>query len=153
MTDEVDILGKVPIFSSVEKTDLERLATLTHRHLFHEGDVIIREGEHDRRLFVTVSGKVEVIKSLGTKSERRLREFGPLSYFGEMALIDDLARSASVVATEETEVLSLDHLDLRQEIEKYPAVAFELLRMLSQRIRSIEENMMNLLNNFLPSLY
>ena len=150
---EVDILAKVPIFSSIGKTDLERLASSTRRHLFHKGDVIIREGEHDRRLFVVVSGEVEVIKSRGTKSERSLREFGPHSYFGEMALIDDLARSASVVAKDETEVLSLDHLDLRQEMEKYPAMAFELLRMLSQRIRSIEESMMNLLNNFLPSLY
>ena len=150
---EVDILAKVPIFSSVEKTDLERLANSTRRHLFHEGDVIISEGEHDRRLFVIVSGEVEVIKSRGTKSERSLREIGPQSYFGEMALIDDLARSASVVAKGDTEVLCLDHLDLRQEIEKYPAMAFELLRMLSQRIRSIEESMMNLLNNFLPPLY
>jgi len=67
-----------------------------------------------------------------------------------MALIDDLVRSASVVAKEETEVLILDQWELRQEIEKYPAMAFELLQMLSQRIRAIEKTMVNAIGAFLP---
>jgi CRP-like cAMP-binding protein len=67
-----------------------------------------------------------------------------------MALIDDLVRSASVIAKTDTHLLSLDQLDLRQAIEKYPIISFELLQMLSRRIRVIEKTLINTLGTFLP---
>ena len=150
MINKVDFLTKVSIFSHMKKPDIHRIAELVQYHLFHDGDLIIREGDHDRQLFIIVNGKAEAIKNLGEKNEKRVRTLGPYSYFGEMALIDDLVRSASVVAKEETQTLSLAQWDLRQEIEKYPAMAFELLKMLSQRIRAIEKTMINTLGVFLP---
>jgi CRP-like cAMP-binding protein len=99
---------------------------------------------------VIVSGEVEVIKGLGAKNERHVRNLGPLSYFGEMALIDDLVRSASIVAKKQTEVLILEQWNLRQEIERYPAMAFELMRMLSQRIRAIEKTIVEAIGGLLP---
>ena len=150
MSTEVDFLCKVSIFSLMKKEDLERLAKQTQHHFFHKGAVIIREGGRDRRLFIIISGEVEVIKGLGSKNERHLRTLGPHSYFGEMSLIDDLVRSASVVAKGDTQILSLDQWDLRKEIEKYPVMAFELLQMLSRRIRTIEKSMINMLGALLP---
>lgn len=148
--DAADFLTGVPIFSLMKNRDLRRIAKRTQSHLFHGGDVIIREGELDGRLFMIVRGKVEVIKSLGGRNERHVRTLGPHSYFGEMALIDDLIRTASVIAQEETEVLVLEQWNLRQEIEKYPAVAIELLQMLCRRIRAIEKSMINTLGALLP---
>lgn len=150
MSTEVDFLCKVSIFSLMKKEDLERLAKQTQHHFFHKGEVIIREGGRDRRLFIIISGEVEVIKGLGSKNERHLRTLGPHSYFGEMSLIDDLVRSASVVAKGDTQILSLDQWNLRKEIEKYPVMAFELLQMLSRRIRTIEKSMINMLGALLP---
>ena len=150
MVNEVDFLCKVSIFSLMKKEDLERLAKQTQHHFFHKGEVIIREGGRDRRLFIIISGEVEVIKGLGSKNERHLRTLGPHSYFGEMSLIDDLVRSASVVAKGDTQILSLDQWNLRKEIEKYPVMAFELLQMLSRRIRTIEKSMINMLGALLP---
>lgn len=147
---KADFLAKVSLFSLIKKSDLKRTAKLTRNHLFHEGDVIIREGDRDGRLFIITSGLVEVIKNLGSKNERHLRTMGPRSYFGEMALIDNLVRSASVVAKGDTQILSLDHWDLLREIEQYPAMAVELLQMLSRRIRAFEKNMINTLGTFLP---
>jgi len=147
---KADLLSNVSVFSLMKKEDLQRIAKLAQYHLFREGDVIIREGDHGRQLFIIVSGKVEIIKDLGEKNERRLRIFGPHSYFGEMALIDGLVRSASVVAKKDTQVLSLDQLNLRQEIEKYPTLAIELLQMLSRRVRAIEKSMINTLGAYLP---
>ena len=148
--DKADLLSKVSFFSLLKKEDLLRIAGKAQHHSFHGGDIIIREGDRDRRLFIIVSGEVEVIKSLGEKNERRVSTFGPRSYFGEMALIDDLDRSASVVAKEDTQVLCLDHWNLLEEIEKYPAIAIELLQMLSRRVRAIEKSMINMLGTFLP---
>jgi CRP-like cAMP-binding protein len=150
MVTEVDFLSKVSIFSLMKKEDLERIAKKTQHHFFHKGEVIIREGGRDRRLFIIISGEVEVIKGLGSKKERHLRTLGPHSYFGEMSLIDDLVRSASVVAKGDTQILSLDQWNLHKEIEKYPAMAFELLQMLSRRIRTIEKSMINMLGALLP---
>jgi CRP-like cAMP-binding protein len=150
MVAEVDFLSKVSIFSLMKKEDLERIAKQTQHHFFHKGEVIIREGDRDRRLFIIMRGEVEVMKGLGSKKERRLRTLGPHSYFGEMSLIDDLVRSASVVAKGDTQILSLDQWNLHKEIEKYPAMAFELLQMLSRRIRTIEKSMINMLGALLP---
>jgi len=147
---DVEFLSGVSIFSLMKKRDLSRIAKLTRHHLFHKGDIIIKEGERDGRLFIIVSGEVEVIKGLGSQSQRHLQTLGPHSYFGEMALIDNLVRSASVIAIQDTQVLSLDHWNLRQDIEKYPSVAVELLQLLSWRIRAIEENLVNVLGGFLP---
>ncbi len=138
--DDVDILSKIALFSLMKKRDLRRLAKLTQRHLYKKGDVIINEGARDGRLFVIVSGEVAVIKGLGGSSEMFLRRLAPDTYFGEMALIDDYVRTASVVAQMDTEVLSLDQWNFRDEIKKYPSVAIELLQTLSRRIRAFERN-------------
>ncbi|UCG81607.1 MAG: Crp/Fnr family transcriptional regulator [Desulfobacterales bacterium] len=61
-----------------------------------------------------------------------------------------MGRSASVIAKEDTQVLSIEQWSLRQEIEKYPTIAFELLQVLSRRIRAIEKSMINTLGTFLP---
>lgn len=150
MINKANFLAKVPFFSLMKKMELERIAKQAREHLFHDGDIIFNEGDPDKRLFIVVSGEVEVIKNLGTKKEKRLGTFGPRSYFGEMALIDDLVRSASVIAKADTLLLSLDQLDLRQEIEKYPIISIELLQMLSRRIRVIEKTLINTLGTFLP---
>ena len=147
---EAEVLAKVSLFSGMKASDLERIASLAQSHVFQAGETIIREGDRDGRLFVVVSGEVAVIKGLGKKNERYVRTLGPLSYFGEMALIDDLVRSASVVAKGETGVLILDQWSLHQDIERYPAMAFELMRMLSQRIRAIEKTIVDAIGGLLP---
>ena len=147
---KADIISKISIFSLMKKRDLGRIAKLAQRHLIHKGEVIIREGDRDGRLFIIISGEVEVIKNLGKKNEQRLNILGPHRYFGEMALIDDLARSASVIAKEDTQVLSIERLNLHREIEKYPTLALELLQVLSRRLRATEKSMINTLGAFLP---
>jgi len=152
MSTKTDFIAKVPLFSPLRESDLEQIAELTQFHTFQKGEVIIREDDKDRRLFVIVNGEVEVVKGLGSPGEWRLRVLGPHNYFGEMALIDDLPRSASVVAKRDTEVLSLDQRNFLQAIEKNPAMVFELLQKLSRRIRELEEVVENTLGAILPLL-
>lgn len=147
---EEEILARVSIFSHMRPRELKRLSRLARFRTYAPGEVIIREGERDGQLFVIESGYVDVIKGFGTAGQRCLRTLGPLSYFGEMALIDDLIRSASVVAQEATQVLVLGQWNLRQAIEKHPVIAVELLQTLSRRIRTVEENLLKVLGGFLP---
>ena len=67
-----------------------------------------------------------------------------------MALVDALARSASVVAKETTEIVSLDQPDFHKEVERNPAIAFELLTVLSHRVRALEKIIMNSLGGLVP---
>jgi CRP/FNR family cyclic AMP-dependent transcriptional regulator len=147
---KASFLAGVPLFSGVPKPDLEHIGQQAKERKVKAGEVIIREGECDRRLFFIISGTVKVVKNLGRPDERILKLMGPREYFGEMALIDELTRSASVVAKESVRVLILDQLDLRKEIEKYPAMAIELLRTLSRRLRAMEATVIHTLGSLLP---
>jgi CRP-like cAMP-binding protein len=150
MVDDADFLARVPLFSRLNKEELTGLAGRVQRHSFAEGDEIIKEGDTDRRLFIIVSGSVEVIKGKGERNERKLAAFGPLDYFGEMTLIDDLVRSATVVAKEAVEALSLDQADFLLELDTNPTIAIELLRVMSQRVRVLEKIAMSSLGGLLP---
>jgi CRP/FNR family cyclic AMP-dependent transcriptional regulator len=143
-------LEGVPLFSGVSIPELERIGRQAKACTFKAGEMIIREGEPDRRLFVIIDGKARVVKNLGHPDEKRLKIIGPREYFGEMALIDELTRSASVVAEDDVRVLVLGHLDLREEIKKHPAMAIELLRTLSRRLRTIEATVIDTLGSLLP---
>jgi len=136
--DDAEILSRVALFSLMKKKDLRRIAKLAKHHSYKKGEIIVREGARDGRLFIIISGEVEVIKGLGTGDEKPLRILRSDNYFGEMALIDDHVRTASVVAKEETEVLSLYQWNIREEIKKYPSIAIELLQILGRRLRATE---------------
>jgi len=147
---ETEILSRVSLFSHLKNRDLKRIARLSRQCTYAKGEKIIREGEQDGSLFVIISGEVEVVKNCGQKTEKCLRRLGAHCYFGEMALIDDLIRSASVIAREDTRTLCIDQWDLRQEIVKYPVLAIELLQMLNRRLRAIEKSFVNTIGTFLP---
>ena len=147
---ETEILSRVSLFSHLKNKDLKRIANLSRHCTYVQGEKIISEGERDGSLFVILSGEVEVVKNLGQKKEKCLRILGALCYFGEMALIDDLIRSASVVAREDTRALCIDQWDLRKAIEKYPALAIELLQMLNRRLQALEKNFENTIGTFVP---
>ena len=147
---ETEILSRVSLFSHLKPRDLKRVAKLSRHCTYARGEKIISEGDQDGSLFVIISGEVEVDKNLGRKHEKCLSILGPLCYFGEMALIDDLIRSASVVAREDTTALCIDQWDLRKEIVKYPDLAVELLQMLNRRLRALEKNFVKTMGTFLP---
>lgn len=143
-------LTTVSLFSHLKEEELERLAAHSDYCSFNFGEVIIREGERDDRLYILISGRVNVFKSYGTKKEKRLRTLEPPAYFGEMALIDDLVRSATVVAMRDTQTLCLDKLNLDREIERSPIIAKKLLQMLNRRLLALEKTLVNATGGVIP---
>jgi len=148
--DEADFLAGVSIFSNFKREDLQRLAAKSRYCCYKMGDVIISEGDRDGRLYVLISGKVDIVKSYRSGKAKRLRTLAAPSYFGEMALIDDMTRSATVVAKSSVTTLCLDQWNLKEVIEKYPAVALELLRILYQRFMALEKLMVDTIGGFIP---
>ena len=147
---KADFLATVSLFSHLKQEELARLANQSRYCSFKFGDVIIREGERDDRLFILISGKVNVFKKYGTKKEKRLRVLEPPAYFGEIALIDDLKRSATVVALRDTKTLRLDKLNLDREIERSPIIAKKLLQMLNRRLLALEKILVDATGGLIP---
>jgi len=150
MNTVMDHLSRVSIFSHFHPEELAHVAGLAKDADYAPGSVIIREGDTDGRLFIIIDGRVEVVKNLGTKRRKQLQLLGPNSYFGEMALLDGSVRSASVVAAAPTRVIYLEHLNLLDEIQKYPRLAVELLQLMVRRIRALEKSMLHTLGALLP---
>jgi len=149
-TEKIDFLKTVSLFSHLKEEELQRLAGQSRYCSFKFGDVIIQEGERDDRLYILISGKVNIFKSYRTKKEKRLRILEPPAYFGELALIDDLVRSATVVAMTDTKTLCLDKLDLDREIERSPIIAKKLLQMLNRRLLALEKTLVNATGGVIP---
>ena len=150
MKNGANYLAKIAIFSDFKKEDLQRLAEKSRYCSYTMGDVIIREGERDGRLFILIDGKVDVVKSYGTPKAKRLRILAAPCYFGEMALIDDMVRSATVVARGKVKTLCLDQWNLHEAIEKYPSLGIELLRMLYRRFVALENIMVESIGGYIP---
>ena len=72
MTNKAGFLSRVSLFSLLNKADVERIAEKAREHFFKKGDVVIREGDRDRRLFIMISGEVDVIKDLGGQKGKRV---------------------------------------------------------------------------------
>ncbi|MCP4691677.1 MAG: cyclic nucleotide-binding domain-containing protein [Desulfobacterales bacterium] len=147
---ETEFLRKVSFFSHMAEEDVQRIAGLAQQQVFQEGERIIREGERGDRLYVIISGSVDIYKNHTKRNERFLQTLGPRGYFGEMALLEDMIRSASVIAKEETRVMYIEKLSLQKEIERYPLLAIELLQVLNRRILTLEKRLVNTLETFLP---
>jgi CRP/FNR family transcriptional regulator/CRP/FNR family cyclic AMP-dependent transcriptional regulator len=128
----------VPLFKAVPSHHLRQLARLAHRRRFSVGEVIIRMGELGTTMYVIHSGRVEVVRARPSGNVI-LATLGPGEFFGELAIFDGEPRSATVVAVEETEAVSLDHLDIVRAVNHSPELALSLLKGLCARVRAANQ--------------
>jgi CRP/FNR family cyclic AMP-dependent transcriptional regulator len=133
-----DALAAVPLLSKLSSAQRARLARLATTRGYKASSVIVRQGDTSMSFYVILSGRVRIEQEVGDNQRLTLREFGPGGYFGEMGLIDDMPRSATVVAVEPTECALLAKWDFGNELREDPDIAMALLPILSQRIRDLE---------------
>jgi CRP/FNR family transcriptional regulator len=133
--DTVDALSKVPLLAGIPRRDLEGLSKSFRERSFPEGHVITGEGEPGVGFFVILDGSANV--SVGGEQRATL---GPGSSFGEMALIDQGPRSATVVAATDLRCLALSAWEFKPFVEEHPSVAWALLEALAKRLRALESD-------------
>lgn len=102
-----DMLANTSLFSRVDREELHNIAGWVQIQEYKPGQVIDREGDLGTTLHVIRSGAVDVYQSYGSDDQTLLASFGEGDFFGEMALLLGRPRSATVVATEETECLQI----------------------------------------------
>jgi CRP/FNR family transcriptional regulator, cyclic AMP receptor protein len=131
---KMDLLRGLSLFSACSDRELSRIASLADEIDAPQGKVLIREGEPGREFFVVVDGRARA-----TVGERtRVAPLGPGSSFGEISLLDQGLRSATVTAETDMRLLVLDSRSFSALIEEVPSVARKVLRVLAERLRVAE---------------
>jgi CRP-like cAMP-binding protein len=134
MADVAETLGRVPLFAGIKPKELRRLADRMAERTFPEGHTITTEGEGGVGFFVIEGGNASVsIKGA------IVRTLGPGDYFGEIALIDNGPRSATIVATTDLRCRGMTAWEFRPFVQEHPEVAWPLLETLVARLRESEE--------------
>ncbi|HEX2961066.1 MAG: Crp/Fnr family transcriptional regulator [Ignavibacteria bacterium] len=133
-----EFLLNVPIFTDLEHEALEMIANVG-KHKFYEKDsIILMEEEAGSALFVIISGKVKVSRTSNDGREVILTILGESDFFGEMAILDGLKRSASVIAIEDSELFIVQRNDFLNLLRIHPEVSISLLQELTSRLRSAD---------------
>ena len=107
--------------------------------VFRSGEVVFEEGSVGRQMYVINAGRVTVLRGANGR-QVQVGSLGPGDIFGEMALVDDLPRSATVVAAEEnTRILEIDHALFVYLVGQQPTFALMVLKAISLRLRTLYE--------------
>ena len=128
-----DLIRDIPIFADLDDASVAQLATDFIEREFESGQAIATEGEGGLNFFVVESGTAEV--SVGGETVGTL---GPGALFGEIALVDKSARSATVTATSRVRAYALPVWSFRSFAESRPTVTWRLLELLAERLRAAE---------------
>lgn len=139
-----DALARVDLFSGLRKKELKEVAAACREARYSPGSVLISQGEKGLGLFILTKGTVRITRVDGPDGEEQvLGTAGAGDVIGEMALLDDMPRSATVTAVDEVEVLVLPFWDfrsiMRTILRRDPDVGLELLAVLSRRLRKAEQ--------------
>ncbi len=128
------------LFQDLPPEDLEKFLAHCQEESFGPQTVVFREGEEPDRFYVLLDGQVEIWKDYGTADADVLAVRGPGACFGEMSLIEDLPRSATVRTVGAVSLVSLERPHFRQVIEENPPIALLIMRTVSHMVRVSNES-------------
>ena len=133
----LDLLKNVVLFKDLPMRDLAMVDSLMHERRYLADEVIFDEGEEGQGLFVVLSGRVKI--SHPGQVPESILEFGPGSFFGEVALLDQCVRTAQARAIEDALIVVLFRAEFYSLLETHSAIAsrisFQLARVLAARLR------------------
>jgi CRP-like cAMP-binding protein len=127
--DATALLAKVPLFSECSKRDLRSIARLTHEVSLPAAHTLIQEGAGAYSFFVLLEGTAEV-----RRGSRRVATLDAGDFVGELALLLDRPRSATVVLTSPARLLTVSAHNFRPLLKRSPGLAFKLIEGLAQRL-------------------
>jgi CRP/FNR family cyclic AMP-dependent transcriptional regulator len=133
--DLTQVLAKVPLFQGLSKRQLQGLAATATQRTYAVGDRIVTQGQGGIGLFVILSGGAQAIHTAADGQEIVVNTFGPTDFFGELAMLNDEPRTASVVATADTECLVLARWEFLGKLKADAEMAVLILQELTKRFQ------------------
>ncbi|HLH13334.1 MAG TPA: Crp/Fnr family transcriptional regulator, partial [Solirubrobacteraceae bacterium] len=137
----VELLGRVPVFATLERPDLERIAQMAVPRSFAPGEAVFREGDASDTCYVVREGHARAVRTHGDGRTITLATFSPGDFFGELAMFEDERRSATVEAIEPTSVVGVLGPDMRRLMGQHPQIAVRLVISLGRRLRETNERL------------
>ncbi len=131
---KVQLLSKVELFAECNSKELGRIAALADEIEVDEGTVLTKEGMPGRECFVVSDGKAKA-----TLRGKRLAAYGPGDVFGEMALLDNEPRSATITADSDMVLFVVDSRSFWGLCEEAPSVTRKIMKSIAQRLRRVEK--------------
>ena len=130
---KIELLKGVPLFAGCSKKELQLIAAVADELDFKQGRTLIREGASGREFFVLVDGTAAI-----SRDGKVVDRAGPGEFFGEMALVADRPRNATVTATSPVAVLVITAQSFRRLVEENPLIALKVMRAVADRIPASE---------------
>ncbi|HEV8228425.1 MAG TPA: cyclic nucleotide-binding domain-containing protein [Candidatus Limnocylindria bacterium] len=137
MPASAEFLKRITWFKDLDQKSLDAIANAAVEQKYQPGQEIVRQGDTGVGAFIVRSGKVDVVQNRNGK-DVKLATLGPGTVIGEMALLDEFPRSATVRAVEPTTALGIQRWHFRGILESHPQIALAMLPILIQRIRRAE---------------
>lgn len=141
---DIRLLKQVPLFSQLDDGELEKIRKLCVTQRYIKDQIILIEEESGNTLFLIQKGRVKVSRMSDDGREVILSILESGGFFGELSLIDGKARSASVTAIEDSELLILRRGDFLNLLEEYPQISISLMKELAARIRKSDTQIKSL---------
>ena len=135
--EKIMFLKESSFFAALPLEELYHIALSIQEESAREGSVVIKQGTRGGKMYIVVEGELEVSRSDSDGESQRITVLGENQVFGDMALLDDEPRSASVIALQDCRLLSLQRSDLERILRRYSSIAFNMMRILSSRLRDI----------------
>ncbi|MCK9410548.1 MAG: cyclic nucleotide-binding domain-containing protein [Bacteriovoracaceae bacterium] len=136
-----EMLSKIPVFDKLEPKELRQIASIVHRRQYVKGEFVFYQGDPGLGMYVVEKGKVGIVVVGEDGTQKEITEMVNGDFFGEIALLDESARSASVVVKEDSALIGFFRPDLFEIIEKTPKtglkVVVKLAEMIGERLRNM----------------
>ncbi|NWG15402.1 MAG: cyclic nucleotide-binding domain-containing protein [Chloroflexi bacterium] len=137
----IRFLQTVPMFKGLDERQLHRLARRFTERSFATGEAIVSQGALGIGLFIIETGRAEAVRENVNGEKMVVNQLGPTEFFGELSLLDEAPRTASVIAVEPTTCLVLTQLDFMSVLREDADIPIALLKVLARRFRTAMEGM------------
>jgi len=137
--ESVELLARVPLFSELSRDELERISRVSVARSFPAGVRVFHEGDHSDACYLVRQGDLRVTREHPDGRAIALATLGPGDLFGELAMLDGEARSASVETLTDSELLALPAADVRRLLADHPEISIKLIGALTKRLRETNE--------------
>lgn len=139
--EKVEVLRRASLFATLTDDELADVAEVSEPAHFNAGEVVFREGDFSNSCYVISSGHAAAVREHSGGRAITLARFGPGDLFGELAMLDDQRRSATIEALDELGVISIRGDDMRRMLREHPDIAIKMITALAQKLRQTNERL------------
>ena len=138
---KLELLRRVPLFATLAEDELAEIAHAAELVHFSPGELVFREGDYSNSCYMIVAGHAAAAHEHPGGRAITLARFGPGDLFGELAMLDDQRRSATIEALDELDAFAIQGADMRRLLREHPDIAIKMITALGQKLRQTNERL------------